>query len=448
MRTLPGDARYTRFTHGKELSKAGQAMSGDDPYLLRNKSKRDLVLHTPAQMRDFFKGDGKLHTKQQDASMGAYFLRSLGQCVGAQNGPRWHQTRYHLEQFFSAIEAASMITDFQRVLNNWAQTLPDNAASQQIGDRKFLTDSVEICRQLPFRMIAMCLYGNMLTSERFDTLWRLNKVHEKVTQYTFFGTWENMPYYHLLPTAANRVLAEYEHGWKEFNLEIINAARKSNTSCRAARMFQVVESGDMTMDMYLQSLDEILFTNIDVTSAQFAYGLINMGKSAAAGRRLYDEVSTVAVEEDEIDFYARKDDTFLHKMYLEILRSNPPIWFTFPETTAVEKRIDGFLIPAGTNVVIDTLRLNKSSPIWGNTGHEFHPERWDHITTGQARYSWLGYGMGPRKCLGKNFANIILKLFLISVSRHFTLDAGEGAVQIKRDRFTCVPEQLVVFEQR
>lgn len=76
---------------------------------------------------------------------------------------------------------------------------------------------------------------------------------------------------------------------------------------------------------YLQSLDEILFTNIDVTSAQFAYGLINMGKSPAAGRRLYDEVSTVAVEEDEIDSYARKDDTFLHKMYLEILRSNPPI---------------------------------------------------------------------------------------------------------------------------
>lgn len=158
-------------------------MCGDEPYLLRNKSKRDLVLHTPTQMRDFFKGDGKresfihslidkklgltskVHTKQQDASMGAYFLRSLGQCVGAQNGPRWHQTRYHLEQFFSAIEAASMITDFQLVLNNWAKTLPDNAASQQIGDRKFLTDSVEICRQLPFRMIAMCLYGNMLTDE-------------------------------------------------------------------------------------------------------------------------------------------------------------------------------------------------------------------------------------------------------------------------------------------
>lgn len=124
------------------------------------------------------------------------------------------------------------------------------------------------------------------------------------------------------------------------------------------------------------------------------------------------------------------------------------IGFTFAEATAIEKRIDGYLIPAGTNVLIDTLRLNKSSPIWGGTGHEFRPERWGNITTGQARYSWLGYGMGPRKCLGKNFANIILKLFLVSVSRHFTLNAEKGTIQIKRDRFSCVPEQLVVFQKR
>jgi cytochrome P450 monooxygenase len=56
--------------------------------------------------------------------------------------------------------------------------------------------------------------------------------------------------------------------------------------------------------------------------------------------------------------------------------------------------------------------------------------------------------MGPRKCLGKNFANIIVKLFLVSVSRHFILSAEKGAIRIKRDRFSCVPEQLVVFEKK
>lgn len=34
-------------------------MCGEEPYLVRNKSKLELVLHTPAQMRDFFKDDGK-----------------------------------------------------------------------------------------------------------------------------------------------------------------------------------------------------------------------------------------------------------------------------------------------------------------------------------------------------------------------------------------------------
>lgn len=77
---------------------------------------------------------------------------------------------------------------------------------------------------------------------------------------------------------------------------------------------------------YLQSLDEILFTNIDVTSAQFAYALLNTGKCPEAGKKLYEEIKTVSQSDDnETDEYARREDTFLHKMYLEILRSNPPI---------------------------------------------------------------------------------------------------------------------------
>jgi cytochrome P450 monooxygenase len=76
---------------------------------------------------------------------------------------------------------------------------------------------------------------------------------------------------------------------------------------------------------YLQSLDEILFTNIDVTSAQFAYALINIGKYPTAGEKLYEEGQGVSNLEDETDNYARREDTFLHKVYLEILRTNPPI---------------------------------------------------------------------------------------------------------------------------
>lgn len=83
----------------------------------------------------------------------------------------------------------------------------------------------------------------------FESLWHLNKIHEKVTHHTFFGTWENLPFYDLLPTAANKALRDYEKGWEEFNLEIVRLARHTNTPCRAERLFQVVEKGDMTVPM-------------------------------------------------------------------------------------------------------------------------------------------------------------------------------------------------------
>ncbi|KAJ9293178.1 hypothetical protein DTO271G3_8122 [Paecilomyces variotii] len=448
MKILDKDTRYLRFTHGKELSQEGEQMSGPDPYLVKNKSKIELVLFSPNQVRDFFEKDARYHEKKQDANMGQYFLRSLGQCVGVQNGERWHKTRRHLEAHFSAGEAASMILEFQKALTDWATKLPGDSAATPTSPGTFLADSVAACRKLPFRMISMSLYGDMLTDEVFERLWHLNKIHEKVTAHTFFGTWENMRFYRYLPTAANRALHAYEDGWREFNLDVIGEARKSATPCRAERMFQAVERGEMTTDMFLQSLDEILFTNIDVTSAQFAYALINIGRTPNSQQRLYEEVKAIESDETKIAEFVRREDTFLHKTYLEILRNNPPVWFSLPETTAVEKRIDGFLIPAGTTVIIDTQRLNKTSPIWGEDGNSFRPERWDKVTSREARYSMLGYGMGPRKCLGKNVANVIIKQFLVAVMQHFELNTGDGATHIKRDRFTCMPEQVVEFRQR
>lgn len=109
-------------------------------------------------------------------------------------------------------------------------------------------------------------YTDLVSLQRFQALWELNRIHEKVTQHTFFGSWENMAYYHLFPTAANRALAEYEHKWKDFNMDVIDSARKvcscphlfrcavshkfqTHTPCRAERMFHTVEEGDLTMEM-------------------------------------------------------------------------------------------------------------------------------------------------------------------------------------------------------
>lgn len=42
-----------------QLSIDGKNLAQDEPYLIRNGRNRELVLHTPEQVREFYRKDGK-----------------------------------------------------------------------------------------------------------------------------------------------------------------------------------------------------------------------------------------------------------------------------------------------------------------------------------------------------------------------------------------------------
>lgn len=71
-------------------------------------------------------------------------------------------------------------------------------------------------------------------------------------------------------------------------------------------------------------MDEMLFTNIDVTSSMFAYALINLARNQEVQDALRAEILSVKRSVKETVEYAQKEDTLLHKTYLEVLRHNPP----------------------------------------------------------------------------------------------------------------------------
>lgn len=57
-------------THRKELSQEGEQKSGPDPYLVKNKSKIELVLFSPNQVRDFFEKDARCKFSVQPGDTG------------------------------------------------------------------------------------------------------------------------------------------------------------------------------------------------------------------------------------------------------------------------------------------------------------------------------------------------------------------------------------------
>ncbi|KAI9849203.1 MAG: hypothetical protein M1838_000223 [Thelocarpon superellum] len=443
IKEIKEDSRFSRFSHGLELSQQGQRLAGSEPYLVRNGRNKELVISAPDQAREFFAHDAKDHMKPANMNLGHYFGRVLGNCVGVQGGAKWNSMRALFNPEFSHLAAKNMIPLFTQEFSKWAAELSQDGTVVSKGEEKFVIDAAGACRILPFRLIARTCYGNMLTDETFDKLLSFNEVHEQIMCQAVFGRWTTSKYYGMLPTKAKRQMDQFQKGWEAFNLDIVVEARKSGTSCPAEKIYDGVDpKGDISKQEFLETVDEILFTNIDVTSAVLAFVLINL----AANRPFQDKLRTeireqLAAASGDIGHYLAKTDTLLNYASMESVR------FSLPERTAQDKVIGGYLIPAGTPGIIDWKRLNTQSEVWGSDGETFRPERFLEISQKQYRYSLLRFGVGPRKCLGKNMADVMIKLAMIIVLEKYHLSGVDGQVALRKDRFTCTPQQLVKFSK-
>lgn len=96
-----------------------------------------------------------------------------------------------------------------------------------------------------------------------------------------------------------------------------------------------------------------------------------------------------------------------------------------PESTAEDKSIGGFNVPANTTVIIDNMRLNKSLGTWGADGDKFRPDRFLEVAPQSLRCGFMRYGAGAAsgRCLGKNVADMVFKMTIIAVIEKFRLEA-------------------------
>ena len=201
-------------------------------------------------------------------------------------------------------------------------------------------------------------------------------------------------------------------------------------------------SADCDTSQFLQTLDEILFTNIDITGSVLAFIFINTARNMQFQEALQAEIKARKSEASyDVADYIAHSNSLLHCTTLESLRISPALRefdktskspscasadviflvFSPAECTAVEKNICGYCIPAGTPTVIDMRRLNTNIGVWGSDAEVFRPERFLDMPPAQYRYAMLRFGIGPGKCMGKNMADVLLKMTTIAVLEKYSL---------------------------
>lgn len=104
----------------------------------------------------------------------------------------------------------------------------------------------------------------------------------------------------------------------------------------------------------------------------------------------------------------------------EALRLYPPAAFVSREALE-ETQVGNITVPKGVCLWTLIPTLHRDPDVWGPDANEFRPERFaDGVAQAcKSPQAYIPFGLGPRLCLGKNFAMVELKLIISLIVSKF-----------------------------
>ncbi|MEO1266939.1 MAG: cytochrome P450 [Myxococcota bacterium] len=169
-------------------------------------------------------------------------------------------------------------------------------------------------------------------------------------------------------------------------------------------------------DAVTEHLLLLFWAGYDTTASSAAWVLHMLGQRVDWQKRLRAELDEV-VGDAALDIEARNRELPLLNAFLfEIERMYPSALF-FPRIATEAIHYEGYAIPKGTPVFYSPYMTHRDPELFDNP-NTFDPDRWDKSQPGgrNARPSALvGFGGGPRICLGKTFAKLQLKLMMHAI---------------------------------
>ncbi|KAL5725767.1 hypothetical protein ACHQM5_008874 [Ranunculus cassubicifolius] len=151
------------------------------------------------------------------------------------------------------------------------------------------------------------------------------------------------------------------------------------------------------------------------------------------------------------DLFGKKhpntDDNNISKMKTmtmiinETLRLYPPA-LTILRKVTCQVQLGEIVLPPNMEIVIPLLVSHNDPHIWGENAHLFKPDRFAEGVTGAAQNTsaYLPFGMGPRICVGSNFAAIEVKIALCMILQRYAFTLSSSYVHSPIQHLTTRPQ--------
>ena len=380
------------------------------------------VLTRPEQLQAVFKDSDK-HSKAVNNNSGYLMSKVLGKCVGLISKEEWKTVRISVERPFlrkSAVEYVPLVK--KHVVKHFDELRRVGSLSEG------LLNPTENLKLLPFWVVAEIFYGE-LSPEMVSELKGLAPLREDLFKEVIRGGLSRFSISQYFPTKPNKSLASFQARWKLFNDRAYHRAVSSNLAVPIVHLFELVKRGTMTAEHMLHTLDESLYANLDVTTGGISWNLVFL----AAHKRYQESLLQDSMASSDHEQYILSSSTLLAACVSESSRLKPLAAFSVPQSAPTERAIDGYIIPPGTDFIVDAYGLNVRNEFWGEDAALYRPERFLERSALEMRYHFWRFGFGPRQCMGKYVADMIIRTLIDYLVNNYDLNLVHSSGIWSRD---------------
>ncbi|XP_027333158.1 premnaspirodiene oxygenase-like [Abrus precatorius] len=184
----------------------------------------------------------------------------------------------------------------------------------------------------------------------------------------------------------------------------------------------------LTINNIKAVIQDIFIAGSETSSVTVDWAFSEMLKNPIVLKRAQAEVRQVFGSKGCVDEVALHELKYLKVVIKETLRLHPPAPLLLPRECGETCEINGYTIPAGTQVYVNAWAIGRDPKYWIE-GDKFYPERFldCQVDYKGSDFEYIPFGAGKRICPGIFFATTNMEILLAQLLYYFDWELPFGA---------------------
>ncbi|PIN18686.1 Cytochrome P450 CYP4/CYP19/CYP26 subfamily [Handroanthus impetiginosus] len=389
-------------------------------YMYSTGNKQHLYVNHPDLVKDMN------HCISSDLGKPSYITKRLAPMLGngilRSNGHMWAQQRKIVapEFFMDKVKGmvGLMVESAESLTRKWEDCI------ELQGGKTAEIQAEEDLRSISADVISKACFGSsyLKGKEIFSKLRTLQKAISK--QSFLFAS-------HAFGLISTGHQKKIEHLEKEIETLIWEVVKERERECQEENkdLLQLILEGAINNDVgkdsskrfIVDNCKNIYFAGHESTAVAASWCLMLLALHPQWQDRIRAEMAQVFCSGSGLDPDSLHKLKTVTMVIQEVLRLYPPAAFVSREALQ-ETQIGQIVVPKGVCLWTLIPTLHRDPNIWGPDVNEFNPKRFANGISNACKLPqvYIPFGLGPRLCLGRNFALVQLKIVIALIISKFT----------------------------